>query len=462
MDQDPVQTTKPELDPPFYNVMPKGGAMKVSTKTVSQPAPGLAAGLPSRSTGKRGFYIAMISVLIILGIGGFFGYQYLSKPTEDPVKASTDTAPETKTQPEGVTTTNEWQLQYFGEEICSDLETCGDDSDPDKDGLTNKEEFTAKTDPQNNDSDGDKLSDGDEVHVFGGDPLQQRTAGDANYTDSDDARGGFDSKTGKLFTPEKLLEIKESIKTNGLHEPTIEVLGNFAAERYNYIPTAPTTEASTDFTLPAGTNVTPQAILDRDTQRLGSIKKIGAALVKYKASKSTFPNTANFTEMVNLIKPYNLVATNYNDPINKGAYVYSYTMLSSGQDFSLSYYSETQKQLIKYTMSDAQKDTNTESANFNDQKRAQDLESIWMALLLYSSAMTTAEGQYVFPTAAGYKTALMPNYISSIPKDPKTNADYAYTVSANKDTFTLTATLESPVAGATKIFCTETQECQTK
>ena len=464
MDQDLEKSTPTPADPPFYNVMPQGGNMKVNTIKPVAPSPGgpsLAASLPSR-TSKRGFYIAMIVIVIaVLGVGGFFGYRYFSKPPEsNSVDASNQaqTEQEQVSQPSGVTTTNEWQLQYFGAEICNDVSVCGDIEDPDKDGLTNIEENTAKTDPQNNDSDGDKLADGDEVHVFGGDPLQQRTAQNPDYTDADDARGGYDSKTGKIFVDARLIEIKENISKYGLHEPSITTLGNFAGERYNF-GIAP---ASTDTTLPAGVSATPQAMLDRDTQRLSSIKKIGAALLKYKASKDTFPNTTTFAEMVNLIKPYNLVATNYSDPINKGVYVYGYTMLTSGQNFSLSYYSETQKQVIKYGMADAQRDTIAESANFNDQKRATDLESIWMAMLLYSSAMTTVEGQYVFPTEAGYKTALVPNYIGSIPKDPKTGKDYTLTVSANKDAFTLTATLENPSAGATQIFCSEAEECHPK
>jgi hypothetical protein len=50
--------------------------------------------------------------------------------------------------------------------------------DPDHDGLTNLEEFQHGTDPHNPDTDGDGLSDGDEVHIYHTNPLLADTDGD--------------------------------------------------------------------------------------------------------------------------------------------------------------------------------------------------------------------------------------------------------------------------------------------
>jgi hypothetical protein len=50
--------------------------------------------------------------------------------------------------------------------------------DPDNDGLTNLEEYQNGTDPNNPDTDGDGLSDGDEVHIYHTNPLLWDTDGD--------------------------------------------------------------------------------------------------------------------------------------------------------------------------------------------------------------------------------------------------------------------------------------------
>jgi hypothetical protein len=72
-----------------------------------------------------------------------------------------------------------WEMQQFG-----NLNQKGTD-DPDKDGLTNAQEFTASTDPNNPDSDGDGLTDGDEVNKYKTDPLKADTDGDG-LTDGDE------------------------------------------------------------------------------------------------------------------------------------------------------------------------------------------------------------------------------------------------------------------------------------
>jgi outer membrane protein OmpA-like peptidoglycan-associated protein len=52
------------------------------------------------------------------------------------------------------------------------------DADPDQDGLTNREEKQLGTNPHNADTDGDGLSDGDEVKKYGTNPLKADSDGD--------------------------------------------------------------------------------------------------------------------------------------------------------------------------------------------------------------------------------------------------------------------------------------------
>jgi hypothetical protein len=61
---------------------------------------------------------------------------------------------------------------------------CGDQSDPDKDGITNAQEFLLGTDPNNADSDGDGVSDSEEISQ-GKNPTKHTRDGDrVEYQDA--------------------------------------------------------------------------------------------------------------------------------------------------------------------------------------------------------------------------------------------------------------------------------------
>lgn len=62
-----------------------------------------------------------------------------------------------------------------------------EDTDPDKDGLLTKEERKIRTDPHNPDTDGDRLTDGEEVRRYKTDPLNPDTDGDG-LTDGDEVK----------------------------------------------------------------------------------------------------------------------------------------------------------------------------------------------------------------------------------------------------------------------------------
>ena len=65
------------------------------------------------------------------------------------------------------------------------------DIDNDNDGLTNKKEIELKTEPNSDDTDGDKLKDGDEVNKYKTDPTKIDTDGD-ELDDDDELKFGFD------------------------------------------------------------------------------------------------------------------------------------------------------------------------------------------------------------------------------------------------------------------------------
>ena len=469
----------PETKGPFYNVMPEAHPQPKSNSKPTEASAEKKVFAPNAvnaadagqvfnsapatkvtmETGRKSIFknLAFIvpAILIVLGAAGFIVWTLFLKGN-DQVQSDTDvlTPAEQQSDPD-ITTPGDWLARYFGAETCTIKTQCGDSADPDRDGYTNKEEYDAGTDPNNPDSDSDGLADGDEHHIFGSDPLISRTYRGSDYNDSDFAKGGFDINTNIKYTDQQLLDIKAKIKERGLHQPTLTTIGTVALDLYDFKDP----EASTLESLNIDTS--PQAKLDRDTQRQSTIKKIGGALIKYKNEKRTFPAGNDFVRMSDEIAPYNTVATNYNDPIGKEQYVYGYEASASGGDFTLTYYSETQNQLIKYTAKNAEETAAKETAQVNNERRMMDLENIRNALMIYSTSNMSSTGTnpFVFPTQDQYPTVLIENrLLTSLPKDPD-GSNYIYEVGPTFDTFSLKARFESPQSGTTGYICTQ-DECK--
>lgn len=463
----------PDEQPTFYNVMPevnskgKGSFRKVDSSK-AEGIFGTRSGMNSTnktdltiqrpSFFKRIFRNKIIIPIIVvvlagLGVGGWYIYKSITKIATPDVVVETPTEQKPTEDPD-TTTTPEWLARYFGAETCTIKSTCADKSDPDKDGLTNKEEFEIGTDPNNPDSDSDGIADGDEHHIFNSDPLISRTYRDGQYNDADFVKGGYDIGSNNLYTDAQIADIKAKIQEKGLHQPTLTTIGTLALSLYDF------NDPNNDALKRLNVDQSPQAKLDRDTQRQSTIKKIGAALIKYLNAKKTYPITNDFVALNDAVAPYNTVATNYNDPINVDQYVYGYQSDAKGLDFTLTYYSETQNQLIKYTAKNAQDAAKKDDAQTNDQQRVTDLENIKSALLIYSSANIDSNSNqvYVFPTKDQYPALLIPRYITTLPKDPN-GSSYIYEPSPNLDSFTLKATFEAPSAGKTGYMCNE-EDCK--
>ena len=465
----------------FYNVMPQ----KKQTGSVIDPTMHVADNIEHSTEHKNVFleykkYFIIFIILLVIGIGGYFIVMktifkpYVAenilttktqntnkevKPNNIPAEKSTST----------ITTSAEWQLSHFGSPACKTFSICGDQADPDRDGLTNLEEFNlskiqSSTDPNNADSDNDGLADGDEVHVFLTSPTDAHTAKNPKYSDSDFLKGGFSIISGKKMSDDEISEISAKMNKFGLHQPTLTTLKNALGSIYKFSLTPEqqnqaNTQSSTTIVSTINVDQSAAAKQDRDAQRTNTMKNVGIALIKYYDDKKKFPTTTSFVDMVNALKPYNRVATNSADPINKENFVYTYAPNSQATDFTLSFYSETQSQLIKQNYKDSLKYKNELDATlFNDQRKDH-LDNLQTALLLYSQKNVAGDQQYVFPTLAKYKTELVPTFIGAIPKDPKTNLDYEYKVSESFTSFTLKATLDNPPSGTTGYLCNQ-EECK--
>ncbi len=349
---------------------------------------------------------------------------------------------------------DEWREKYFNAKTCSNQENCGDAADPDHDGLANIQEYNSLTDPNNPDSDGDGLADGDEKNIFNYDPRNAVTSGMDKYNDTTEARAKWSAKEKRPYTDTELKQIAANVGKFGFHTPTITTLDQTLISFYTNYGKDPgaTSQGSPIISV----SPAPDAgSLDRDTQRSDTIKQLSFALLKYKQTSGKYPDTNNFNEMIKAIQPLLTGrAINTTDPKNVAPYVYGYATAFGG-DFKLTYFSETQNQLISINTKEAMSLSNKDQSSQRDNQRRVDLEQISSALELYSNDNATEINpeKKTFPAQATWKTDLA-SYMTSIPTDPQTKQDYSYSVSANKDSFALQATLEVPPTGKKGYLCT--------
>lgn len=352
-------------------------------------------------------------------------------------------------------TEGEWRVQYFGSVECAE---CADSADPDADGATNVEEFTAKTNPKKADTDGDGLADGDELKIFLCDPTNTYTAKNTSYTDADYIKGGWDcvyNPAGDTrLSDTRKQQIAARITQYGLHEPSIATLGTAVGQFGAPVPSSAPSEATA-----AGDATAADTKLEHDTERVMTIKQVGAALLAYKQALGNYPQVSSFAEMAQKIKPFLGDAVSTVDPVNVRPMTYEYQLNQNGNSFLLTYYSETQQQIARYTESKALAEGGAEVAKERDAQRTKDLDKIRAALLIYSTATASPHEGFVFPVPSQIEAKLAPQYIAVLPRDPLTKQSYSYEVGDDGATFTLKAVYERPAAGKTGYLCNQ-EECR--
>lgn len=132
----------------------------------------------------------------------------------------------------------DWNLKSFISPVidesgnCIVLETCGPDSDKDKDGFTTLQEFQFSTDPLNEDTDADKVADGDEVFVFYSDPKTADSDGDT-YKDGDELTACYDPilNSNDNISLSRQTAIGNNVSLKQLHEPTIGTIKTSGASQ---------------------------------------------------------------------------------------------------------------------------------------------------------------------------------------------------------------------------------------
>lgn len=173
----------------------------------SMPTEGLAAGLPPTSTMSQpvlGKIILGAVVLVLLGLSGAGGWWLYARSKNvvapravtpvvvPPVQEAAKVEPIVQVPSSSQPAKNKTDAVLFGAASVADT---------DLDGLSDQEEALAGTDAGKPDTDGDSLSDGDEVKIWHTNPLKKDTDGDS-YPDATEIAGGYSPVgAGKLLNP---------------------------------------------------------------------------------------------------------------------------------------------------------------------------------------------------------------------------------------------------------------------
>ncbi|MFC1662651.1 hypothetical protein ACFL04_00600 [Patescibacteria group bacterium] len=139
---------------------------------------------PVESSSRFNKWWLIIIILILVVVGVVFGISYYTRDT------STDTDTSNATQ------------NVNGIIFPMDVHQ---PPDQDRDRLTDNEEATYGTDPLKSDTDGDSLSDYDEIAIYKTDPNDQDTDKDG-HLDGDEVKDGFDPNG-----PGEILNINNSL-----------------------------------------------------------------------------------------------------------------------------------------------------------------------------------------------------------------------------------------------------------
>ena len=223
-----------------------------------------------KKTGNKLFLYGAIGLAVVLvGVVGFLLWANF-RPGQEPTPAPSQTPPPSQNQPvapndpeplepetpqaptvddsltggpdtfatrarvfNAATIPEEWNLRKFfvpsinpDTGACLNIAVCGPESDPDRDGLDNIDEYNFDLDPLSPDTDRDRIADGDELFVYYTDPSVEDSDLD-NFTDSQEIAGCYDpteSGTGVRYDEFALATLRQNTSLRGLREPTVSLL----------------------------------------------------------------------------------------------------------------------------------------------------------------------------------------------------------------------------------------------
>lgn len=155
---------------------------------------------PQSGGGKGKTVLIILIILLLLGGIGWVAYSkfFASNTPEGELAPQEEIVPPEETEPQVVA---EEPVVPLDETTIDDNLLFGQPIDADGDGLDDEREGSIGTDPKNWDSDGDELSDGDEVIIWKTNPMNPDSDGDT-FKDGSEVRAGYSpTGSGRLFEP---------------------------------------------------------------------------------------------------------------------------------------------------------------------------------------------------------------------------------------------------------------------
>lgn len=155
---------------------------------------------PQQGGGKGKIVLITLIILLLLGGIGWVAYTKFFTATEigEEVVVPSEEEPTTDPVPEP---TEEEPTTPIDENTADQNLLFGQPIDVDGDGLDDERENTIGTDAKNWDSDGDELSDGDEVIIWKTNPMNPDSDADT-FKDGSEVRAGYSpTGPGRLFEP---------------------------------------------------------------------------------------------------------------------------------------------------------------------------------------------------------------------------------------------------------------------
>ena len=212
----PVESATPAAPQPGAGAPPAGMPPMPSAGGDAPPMramPGQAGHVIKEPTMSRGLILSVgvIVVIIILGGGGWLLYTRFASsgntnttsvpsPFDAPAAPVADAPSDSARAVTDIEPSDDVTLST---DAVDDALLFGQPTDTDADGLDDTTEQAAGTDPSHWDTDGDGLSDGDEIVIWETDPLDPDTDGDT-YEDGEEVKAGYNpAGDGKLFEPPK-------------------------------------------------------------------------------------------------------------------------------------------------------------------------------------------------------------------------------------------------------------------